>query len=233
MPELEFETEAHPLIAVTMKAECYGDWVRQGGGKPRLVVPQMRNPLDAISGLLLTGGGDVDPALYGEANRCSTRVDPERDKFELDLVREALDRNLPILGVCRGMQLLAVEFGGSLYQDLSERVSNSGDYETVCHRGPEHSDTSHPVEIEPDSLLAGSIDKQTVFVNSHHHQGIRELPAALAVAARSRDGLIEAVEHNKRRNVVGLQWHPERWPDKLSDSIITRFIAASSYYCLE
>jgi len=228
MPELAPKTKMQPIIAVTMKAEGYGDWVRQGGGKPRLVVPGMQNPLRAVSGLLLTGGGDIDPALYGEDNRRSRRVDRERDKFELDLLQQALSRNLPVLGVCRGMQLLVVAGGGSLYQDLSELIIDSDNRDRVCHRGHDHTDTDHPVEIEPNSFLAGSIGQPgqlTLSVNSHHHQGIRNLPAGLRISARSRDGLIEAVESASDRCVRGIQWHPERWRVESSGLIMKQFLA--------
>ena len=230
MPEHMPTTEGPPIVAVSMKADGYAEWVLRGGGSCQLVVPGAESPLDGASGVLLTGGEDVNPTLYGEVSRRSSRLNPERDKFELELLQDALSRDLPILAVCRGMQLLAVAFGGSLYQDLSERVPDSWDCEPVCHRGPDHTDTKHPVGMEPNTLLARCIDQQRLMVNSHHHQGIRELPANLRISARSPDGLIEAVEHTGKACVLGIQWHPERWPDKCSDAIMKHFLSASEGY---
>lgn len=230
MPECMPTTEGPPLVAISMKEEGYAEWVRRGGGGYKLVVPGAASPLDGVSGVLLTGGEDVNPTLYGEVNRYSRRVNPERDNFELELLRDAFSRDLPILAVCRGMQLLTVAFGGSLHQDLSERASDSLDCERVTHRGPDHTDTTHPVCIEPNTMLGRCIDQQRLMVNSHHHQGIRELPANLRTSARSRDGLIEAVEHTSNTCVLGIQWHPERWPDKCSDAIMKEFLAACEHY---
>lgn len=230
MPECMPTTEGPPLVAISMKVEGYAEWVLRGGGGYQLMVAGAARSLDGVSGVLLTGGEDVNPALYGEVNRCSRHVNPERDNFELELLRDAFSRELPILAVCRGMQLLSVAFGGSLYQDLSERVSDSWDREQVCHRGPDHTDTTHPVCIEPNTMLARCIDQQRLMVNSHHHQGIRELPPNLRISARSRDGLIEAVEHTGKTCVLGIQWHPERWPDKYSDAIMKEFLAACEHY---
>ncbi len=226
MPELESTTEKPPLVAISVKAEGYAEWVLRGGGAYQLVVPGATGPLERVSGLLLTGGEDIDPAIYGEVNRCSKRVNPARDKFELDLLQEALSRDLPVLAVCRGMQLLTAALGGTLYQDLSELAPSLSHGESVCHRGPKHTDTTHRVEVEPMTFLARSVGQDTLLVNSHHHQGVRNLPADLYISGRSRDGLIEAVEHRGKTCTLGIQWHPERWPDRSSDSIMIHFLAA-------
>jgi putative glutamine amidotransferase len=230
MPECMPTTEGPPLVAISMKAEGYAEWVLRDGGGYQLVVPGTARPLDGVSGVLLTGGEDVSPTLYGEVSRCSSRVNPERDKFELELLQDALSRDLPILAVCRGMQLLTVALGGCLHQDLSELVSDSMPCERVRHRGPGYTDTTHPVCIVPNTMLAGCVDQQRLMVNSHHHQGIRELPGSLRISARSLDGLIEAVEHTGKTCVLGIQWHPERWPDKCSDAIMKEFLAACEHY---
>jgi putative glutamine amidotransferase len=228
MPQPEPTTEK-PLVAISGKAEHYAEWILRSGGMYQLVVPGVKGPLDGVSGLLLTGGEDVDPALYGEVNRCS-RVNPERDKAELELLQVALRCDLPVLGVCRGMQLLNVALGGSLYQDISELGPVPRGGKSVCHRGPQHTDTTHPVDVEPHTFLARCADEQKLLVNSHHHQGIRELPAELSVSARSPDGLIEAIEHIGKTFVLGIQWHPERWPDKSSDAIMKEFLASCEGY---
>ena len=226
MRQLEPTTEKRPLVAVTMNWDHCADWVVRGGGEVRLLTPGGNPALDQVSGLLLTGGEDVDPTLYGESNRNCKRVNPERDRFELTLLEAALNRGIPILAVCRGMQLLSVAFGGKLYQDLSERLSDISDADRLSHRGPGGTDTTHPVDIEPLSALEKCVRKSTLLVNSHHHQGVRILPRSLRISCRSRDGLAEAVEQNNNSWILGLQWHPERWPDPASSSIMANFLGA-------
>ncbi len=228
MPPREPTTEKL-LVAISGNAKHYAEWVLRAGGTYQLMVPGANGPFDAVSGLLLTGGEDVHPALYGEVNRCS-RVNPERDKFELELLHAALSRDLPVLAVCRGMQLLNVALGGSLYQDLGEMVCDPSAGKSVCHRGPQHTDTTHPVHLEPQTFLSRCVGQHTLLVNSHHHQGVRELPADLHSSGRSEDGLIEAVEHATKTCVLGVQWHPERWSDKSSDSIMKQYLAACESY---
>jgi putative glutamine amidotransferase len=162
--------------------------------------------LDLCDGLVVTGGAfDVPPELYGEARRpaCGpTR--PERTAFELALLRLALTRDLPLLGVCGGMQLLAVARGGTLYQDLATDLGLTG------HEQPAPKDLpSHAVRIEAGSRLAGLVGVSSLMVNSTHHQGVRDPGAGVAVSARAEDGLIEAIELTDRRFALGVQWHPE------------------------
>ena len=226
MVRIEPTTEKRPVVAVTMNLEHCADWVVRGGGEVRLFTPAGSHALDQVSGLLLTGGEDVDPTLYGEFNRNCKRVNPERDRFELRLLDAALSRDLPLLAVCRGMQLLTVAFGGKLYQDLSERLSDMPDADWLSHRGPGGTDTTHPIDVEPLSALEKCVRKSTLLVNSHHHQGVRVLPRCLRISCRSRDGLAEAVEQNGNSRILGLQWHPERWPDQASSSIMANFLGA-------
>ena len=210
-----------------MKLGEYSEWVRRGGGKAELLSNTGCESFNHINGLLLTGGEDVDPTLYGEPNRHSKRVNPARDNLELWGLNFALERKIPILGICRGMQLLTVALGGKLYQDLSERdCCLPKDSETVCHRGTDHTDVMHGVRICPNTILSSSLDKSVLLVNSHHHQGIKELPYSLRASATAPDGLIEAFEGKGSQWILGLQWHPERWPDSSSDSIIRDFVAA-------
>jgi putative glutamine amidotransferase len=163
--------------------------------------------LDGMDGLLLTGGEDIDPTWYGES--ASPKLDPpsrERDLFELALFAVARQRELPILGVCRGIQLINVALGGTLFQDLpSDRRGN------VDHRpdGPRDR-RSHDVRLTPQSRAAQALGAELVRVNSSHHQGIKELAKGLIPSGRTADDLIEAVESPPGSPwLLAVQWHPE------------------------
>ena len=226
MKEMASETENRPCIGITVRFDGYSEWLFSRGGTCCLMEPGGKLPLDRLSGLLLTGGEDVDPSLYGEANRLSRRVNPARDKFELEVLRLALISNLPVLAICRGMQLMVVASGGTLYQDLTELPPPRSNQHSVCHRSPDHRDTTHLVELEPLTLLNPSANRRSVLVNSHHHQGIRTLPAGFSISACSSDGLIEAVQSETHLYRVGVQWHPERWADRSSEFLMDGFLVA-------
>lgn len=164
--------------------------------------------LELCDGLLLTGGSDVSPLVYGEEPENEAwRGDHARDLYELALLHEALDTGLPVLGVCRGCQLLNVAFGGTLYQDIATQVEDS-----LCHRDPVRYDTMrHDVEISERSALAGILGAGKHEVNSVHHQAIKDLGKGLRAVAFAADGVIEAVEAEEGF-VLGIQWHPE-WLD--------------------
>jgi putative glutamine amidotransferase len=217
--------EAPPLIGVTVNREHYADWIIQGGGKVRLLSPGEKQSLGGINGLLLTGGEDVNPALYGEANRSARRINPRRDEFELEVLRTALDRDIPVLAICRGMQLVNVALGGKLYQDLSERARDLSGAHIVSHRGPNNSDATHQLHIESETLFFSEM-WPTMLVNSHHHQGISVPARTLRAVARSTDGLIEAVEGTGHNWLLGVQWHPERWPYASSATLREAFLSA-------
>ena len=158
--------------------------------------------LDLLDGLLLTGGADLDPALYGAAPEPETQVfNRERDRFEAALTRGALERDLPVLGICRGMQLLNVVRGGTLEQQLSEADRH-------LHTPGTFSD--HAVRLEPDSLAAAAVGRERVAVASHHHQGIGQLGEGVVASGWSEpDGVIEAIELRDRRFGLGVLWHAE------------------------
>jgi len=155
-------------------------------------------------GLLLTGGGDVAPAMYGEIARPETEPsDPGRDAVEAALIDEALARDLALLGVCRGMQLLNVHQGGSLIQHLSTAGRH-------VRRTSDRSLPAHPVTIQPGTLLASIARAETWQVNSRHHQAVSRVAHGFRVCASDpEDGTIEAIELPNRRFVLGVQWHPE------------------------
>ena len=183
--------------------------IEPGSERARLAETAPREALAGLQGLLLTGGGDIDPLLYRSSTRHpSIVIEPERDRVELALTRAALAAGLPVLGICRGIQCLNVAMGGSLWQDLpSERPS------PVIHREPgEDRDRRrlvHTVEVAPDTVLARAIGPGTLRVNSLHHQAIRDLGRDLRAVAIAPDGVVEAVEVPGCAFAVAVQWHPE------------------------
>jgi putative glutamine amidotransferase len=186
--------------------------VQQAGGVPVLFVPQhdaraQDALLERIDGVLLTGGGDVDPARFGEvAHPTVSDVSPARDALEIELARRATERRLPLLAICRGIQVLNVALGGSLHQDVATFPGTP-----IAHtqKAPRHKPT-HAVKIEAASRLADVIGAHDLDVNSMHHQAIKDLGRGLCAVAFSPDSLIEAVElDDPSRFVFGVQWHPE------------------------
>jgi len=179
--------------------------VEQAGGRAMLVPPSpdgVEETLDVLDGIIFTGGSDVDPELYGEAAHPETSgIVRVRDDAELALLRAALDRDMPVLGICRGIQVLNVGLGGDLDQHLEgHRHDPPGQF------------VQHDVAIEPDTRLGEILGDQT-RVMSHHHQGLKTLAPGLVETARAEDGLVEAVEAPDRRFAVGVLWHPEAGQD--------------------
>jgi putative glutamine amidotransferase len=184
--------------------------VQESGGRPVLVPPDETDAdvLRHLDGLILTGGSDVDPARYGASPHPTVYTRPERDRAELLLLRAALEAGLPLLGICRGMQLMVVAAGGSLHQHLPDVLGHD------THRpvdGPRYGE--HPVRLAPGSA-AFNILGPDLAVNSFHHQGIAD-PGPLTPTGWCReDDLIEVVEVPGRRFALGVQWHPEEMPDR-------------------
>jgi putative glutamine amidotransferase len=186
--------------------------IQQAGGVPVALPPQFSDTsltrlARGLDGLLLTGGGDVDPALYGEAPHPTLcGVAPARDTMEMAAVGVALERRLPILAICRGIQVLNVALGGSLYQD----VGSDPGTELRHSQEPPRDQPSHKVRIEPTSRLAETLGADEIEVNSMHHQAIKSLGAGLRAVAWAPDQIVEGVELTDRsRFVLGVQWHPE------------------------
>jgi putative glutamine amidotransferase len=163
--------------------------------------------LDLLDGLVLAGGADIDPSSYGEEAHPETLdTVPERDRFEIALVRAAIERELPVLGICRGMQLINVAYGGTLLQHLPERF---GHHEHLRVPGT-FDGADHDVELIEGSLAAQAAGELHHATKSHHHQGVDRLGEGLQVSGSSAmDGLVEAIEMPDRRFVLGVQWHPE------------------------
>lgn len=202
----------------SMRAD-YARSVERSGASPVVLPPlgpeHAEALLERVDGLLLSGGVDVDPALYGRPRHPKLgRVDRERDEFELALTRHALRRDLPILAICRGQQVLNVATGGTLIQDLPSELEG-----VVTHEAPgRRTRRTHPVEVAAASKLSEILGPGPLSVNSFHHQAIDQLGEGLVVSGRCPgDGVIEAVEMKDRSFVVGVQWHPESfWKEPVS-----------------
>lgn len=211
-----------PLIGITASKdsrnndrlpEAYSASVRAAGGAPLLLptnfpleaVPELLQRLD---GLLLSGGGDMDPSLYPakDPHQCSD-VLPDRDHLELALLKLATRLDLPVLGICRGMQVINVSRGGTLYTDIPSQFATPLQHSTPEEKGRDS--LVHEVTIEPDSRLYNFLGESNLMVNSFHHQAALEIGQNLHVVAHASDGLVEAVEDPSLRFFCGVQWHPE------------------------
>ncbi|MCZ2490700.1 gamma-glutamyl-gamma-aminobutyrate hydrolase family protein [Dellaglioa carnosa] len=193
---------------ITYTPQGYIDAIFKVGGLP-LIIPtnldDVSKYLDLVDGLLLTGGQDISPELYGqEPHPKLQELNPPRDEMEMALIKDANSRNMPILGICRGLQILNVAFGGTLYQDLSEypdwKVRHLQD-PTL----PEYA--THSISIEPNSYLS-EVYGQNYRVNTYHHQAINQLGESLVAIAESPDGLVEGLVSDDNR-ILAVQWHPE------------------------
>jgi len=190
---------------VTLLPQRYVEAVHAAGGRAVVIPPSAEaadRVVDALDALVLAGGADLDPALYGAAREPATdRVRPDRDAGETTLLAAATAADLPVLGVCRGMQLMVAVHGGRLHQHLPDVVGHSG------HRAADGVYARHPVRIEPGTLLSGVLGPEET-VPSYHHQGVAD-PGRLTVSARADDGTVEGVEVPGARWQVGVLWHPE------------------------
>jgi len=199
----------------TLYAE-YVDGVRRAGGLALLLPPgedDVSGWLDLLDGVVLSGGGDVAPELYaGAAHPAVGRVDAERDRTELAVTREVLERGLPTFCICRGLQVLNVALGGTLIEHLPDYEGDEGVRSAaspVVHRGADESQVLHPVRLDEGSLVARVSGTSVVTPVSWHHQAIGRLGRGLAVTGRAADGVIEAVELAAHPWLLAVQWHPE------------------------
>lgn len=178
----------------------------------------------------MTGGAfDVPPELYGEKPRLGLgELRPERSSFESHLITEALARDLPILGICGGMQLLNVVLGGALFQDLGREVPEASSHEQKLDRR----EPSHEVAIGEGTRLADAVGAGSLMVNSTHHQAVSRLGRSLAVNARAPDGVVEGIESTERRFAVGVQRHPELLAQSvpINQGLYRAFVAAAATY---
>jgi putative glutamine amidotransferase len=223
-----------PVIGVTRcsRLDDYLASIEQSGAQPRVleVSESPRAVLQTVDGVLLTGGGDVDPALYGESRHDSVEdAEPGRDEFEIDLARRAMERDLPILAVCRGAQVLNVAAGGTLVQDIPTAVTSD-----LAHSVKEPKDSiAHEIRIAADTrlhaALGGAMDaSSTCRVNSRHHQSVGKLGHEMVASATAEDGVIEGIEVPYRSFCVGVQWHPENfWRTGEFKPLFDAFVAAA------
>jgi putative glutamine amidotransferase len=206
-----------PIIAITPcdKLRDYEESIRRAGAEVRVLDRAADRPEDVIrsvNGILLPGGGDVLPSIYGEAAHATySAAEPGRDDYELELARRAVDADLPLLGICRGIQVLNVARGGSLVQDIQEEIGV-----TVNHTQRDTPVTiAHEIWISEGSLLdrlmRERLESDSCPVNSRHHQAPKVLGAGFAISATAPDGVIEAIEDPGLRFCLGVQWHPENF----------------------
>lgn len=216
----------------------YMNGVSEAGGIP-IMLPltddkdEIAQLLDSVQGILLTGGHDVDPAVYGAEPipECGTPC-RERDIMESELLRQALERDIPVLGICRGIQFLNAYLGGTLFQDLPTQRPTDVEH----HQTPPYDVPVHKVKIEKDSGLYRILKTESLDVNSYHHQAIDRKADSLKVMAVSEDGLVEAVEMPEKLFVWAVQWHPEfsYHKDENSRRIFEEFVRKSkAFYLLE
>ena len=210
---------ARIAIAPCSKLPDYEESVRRAGGDPWVLDPSVDRPEEVVrsaSGLLLAGGGDVLPRIYGAAADPSySAAEPGRDEYEIELVRRALESDLPLLAICRGIQVLNVARGGTLVQDIPTELTGTLEHQLAV---PPHepAELAHEIWIEGGSLLgklAGERleDADTCQVNSRHHQAVKTLGEGLVTTATAPDGVIEAIEDPTRRFCLAVQWHPENF----------------------
>jgi putative glutamine amidotransferase len=197
---------------------AYVHAIDRAGGRPLLVpltAGGVEETLAAVDGMLFPGGADLDPELYGqEPHEATFGVDGERDQAELTLLEEALARDMPVLAVCRGSQVLNVARGGDLQQHLPDVIGDER------HKHAPGTFSDHDVTVEAGTRLAALVGERAL-VKSHHHQGFGRMGVGLRVAARAEDGTIEAVEDPELRFAVGVLWHPEAGEDlKLFDELV-------------
>jgi gamma-glutamyl-gamma-aminobutyrate hydrolase PuuD len=206
-------------------AVAYADCVAAAGGRPVLLPPcvgpggdvaSAPGVVDALDALVLVGGGDIDPARYGQApHRCAAGIDPARDRAELDLLIHALAADLPLLAICRGMQLVNVHLGGSLVQHLPDVTGSD------AHQPAQGCFSAVDVVTEPGSVLS-KVMGDTATVRCSHHQAVDRVGDGLVVSARATDGVVEALEIPGARFTVGVQWHPEEEADlRLFEALVS------------
>ena len=208
------------LIGITncRKLEDYRQSILHTGGEVRVLEAggDAGTLLEGLEGLLLTGGEDVSPARYGEATHPSVvDVDPARDEFEMSLIAAARSRDLPILAICRGIQILNVACGGTLVQDIPSQLPGSLEHSLKIPPNLSYS-LAHEVWVEKDSLLSSVMGDRlsgadSCDVNSRHHQAIKTVAPGFRVSATAPDGVIEAIEDPRSGFCLGIQWHPENF----------------------
>lgn len=223
-----------PLIAAVWLKPDYRAAIERAGARIRELTPDDPVPaaLDDCDGLLLTGGVDVDPVAYGESVRHpSVEIDRARDECELALAGAALARDLPVLAICRGAQVLNVAAGGTLVQDIPSAMPDA-----LTHQLEPRDALAHEIRISPGTCLAVLLDPHAtagrpIAVNSRHHQSVKDAAPGFIVSATAPDGIIEAIEKPSARFCLGVQWHPENfWQTGEFQPLFEGFVAAAARY---
>lgn len=229
-----------PMIGITTETSANNEYtvpveyvaaVQRAGGVALLIPPGQTN-LDALlrvlDGLILSGGGDIDPVHYASPGHPAVyMIDGPRDALELELAQLAVAAELPTLGVCRGAQLINVAFGGTLVEHLPDEIDN-----TIAHRREPQGAVQHAVNIAPGSRLAAILGSGEMVVASWHHQAIRTPAPVLHVTATAADGTVEAVEHPGHTWMLAVQWHPEMTAakDPTQQQLFHALVAAAQQY---
>jgi putative glutamine amidotransferase len=223
-----------PTIGVTRcsRLDDYLSSVEHAGGRARVleVSESPRKVLGEIDGLLLTGGGDIDPVLYGDERHPTVEdAEPGRDEFEIDLARRAMAAELPVLAICRGAQVLNVAAGGTLVQDIPSAVQSPLAHSITEPKSAE----AHAIHVTPGSRLERALGvaldgAHTCRVNSRHHQAVGRIGAGLMPSAIASDGVVEAIEKAESEFCVGVQWHPENfWRSGEFAPLFDSFVSAA------
>ncbi len=231
-----------PLIGITTRAidqegryalaARYVTCVNRAGGDAVMVTPEGAESatlLQRLDGLILSGGGDISPDLYGGASHNELYgIDRERDKAEILAVKYAMEYRLPLLGICRGIQIMNVALGGTLIEHIPDAVGEAVQPpQEVLHRLPNDKACFHSVKLIANCLTAQIFGQVVIEVPSFHHQAIRGVASSLKAVAHSQDGIIEAVEMPEHPFFIGVQWHPELSEDPLQKKLFDAFIKAS------
>ncbi len=207
------EIPENPPLEIVGLTTSYVEAVKAAGGIPVLIPPTLSDEdllalFARIDGLILPGGGDVDPKLYQENGvGLSRRIDANRDRTEMLLTRTAVAQNKPLLAICRGIQVMNVALGGTLWEDLDTQRFDGLHHD--FHGVHPRTYLAHPVQIDPNSHLAQSMGTIHPDVNSLHHQGVRDVAPEVVTTATAPDGLVEAIEVPGHPFAIGVQWHPE------------------------
>ena len=235
-------------IALSKSSPNYVNWIAKGD--PSVVIVDLsvltpdeaKNELQGCSALLLTGGGDINPAMYKDTRerKICTDIDTKRDNLEKVAICEAMSLKMPILGICRGEQMLNVVLGGTLITDIPAYMKAKGQDKlkmAIKHQCEDYIHCFHPISVDPASFLHAITGADSGSVTSNHHQAIANIGKGLSISARSPDGITEAIEWKDLKGksfLMGVQWHPERMDltNGLSGRLLEKFLAEAKRYSL-